>query len=79
MHTVFAGFGDRQMNRLLCALVTMLLASTTAIAADLAPLPYRTPPPAFVPVFTWTGFHVGGNFGGATTRDLSVKRHELRT
>ncbi len=55
------------MNRLLATLATMLLAGTTAIAADLAPLPYRTPSPVFVPVFTWTGFHVGGNIGGAAT------------
>ena len=55
------------MKRLLWALVMMVLAGTTALAADLAPLPYRTPPPAFVPVLTWTGFHVGGNFGGAAT------------
>jgi outer membrane immunogenic protein len=55
------------MKPLLCALMTMVLAGTTAIAADLPPLPYRATPPAFVPVFTWTGFYVGGNIGGAAT------------
>jgi outer membrane immunogenic protein len=55
------------MNWLLWALVMMVLAGTTAIAADLAPLPYRTPPAAFGPVFSWTGFHVGGNIGGAAS------------
>jgi outer membrane immunogenic protein len=60
-------FGDRQMNRPLCALVTMLLAGTTALAADLAPLPYRTPPPVLATVFTWTGLYVGGTIGGAAT------------
>ena len=60
-------FGDRQMKRPLCALVTMLLAGTTALAADLAPLPYRTPPPVFATVFTWTGLYVGGTIGGAAT------------
>ena len=60
-------FGDRLMNRPLCALVTMLLAGTTALAADLAPLPYRTPPPVLATVFTWTGLYVGGTIGGAAT------------
>jgi outer membrane immunogenic protein len=55
------------MKWLLCALVTTVLAGTAAVAADLAPLPYRVPPPVFVPVFTWTGFYVGGNIGGAAT------------
>jgi outer membrane immunogenic protein len=45
----------------------MVLAATAAVAADLAPLPYRAPPPVLVPAFTWTGLYVGGNIGGAAT------------
>jgi outer membrane immunogenic protein len=55
------------MKRLSCALVIAVLAGATTRAADLAPLPYRAPPPVVVPASTWTGFHVGGNIGGAGT------------
>ncbi len=45
--------------------VALALLSTTALAADLpsrrAPPVYAPPPP--IPVFTWTGFYVGGQVG----------------
>jgi outer membrane immunogenic protein len=38
----------------------------TAVAADLSPRPYvKAPIPAPLPVFTWTGFYIGANIGGA--------------
>ena len=55
------------MKRLSCALVIAVLAGATTRAADLAPLPYRTPPPVLATVFTWTGLYVGGTIGGAAT------------
>jgi outer membrane immunogenic protein len=35
------------------------------LAAHSADLPMKAPPPAPVPVFSWTGFYIGGNIGGA--------------
>jgi outer membrane immunogenic protein len=57
------------MSKLLraTALVSSLLAlSVVAKAADLGvrPLPPQPPVP-YVPPFSWTGFYVGGNIGGA--------------
>ena len=51
----------------------MLLASVGAIAltgsaAFAADLPSRAPPPVYLPpppIFTWTGFYIGGQVGGA--------------
>jgi outer membrane immunogenic protein len=64
------------MKKILLSSVALLSLSAGAFAADLpsrrmAPAPYV----AAVPVFTWTGFYVGGNAGYAwrdTNRDDSV-------
>jgi outer membrane immunogenic protein len=47
-----------------------LTLSSIAQAADLGPLPPSPPPqPVYVaPVFTWTGFYIGGNLGVAWTK-----------
>ena len=56
------------MRKMLLAGTALLaLVSGSAMAADLSrppPEPYKAPP-MMVPVFTWTGFYVGGNLGGA--------------
>jgi outer membrane immunogenic protein len=44
------------------ASAVMLLSPLAAHAADLA---VRAPPPPLVPVFSWTGFYIGANIGGA--------------
>ena len=52
------------MRRLLkyLASAVMLLSPLAAHSADLA---VRAPPPPLVPVFSWTGFYIGANIGGA--------------
>jgi outer membrane immunogenic protein len=51
------------MNKTLIASVALIALSITAArAADLA---VKAPPPPPVPVFSWTGFYVGANIGGA--------------
>jgi outer membrane immunogenic protein len=61
------------MSRLFALICVVLGISGAALAADLppAPAPARAPvvyvpPPA--PVFSWTGFYIGGNAGAAWTR-----------
>jgi len=52
------------MKRLFASLATaaMLFSPLAARAADLA---VKAPPPVPYPTFSWTGFYIGGNIGGA--------------
>lgn len=50
------------MKGLMVAAALAVLASTPALAADM--LVKKAPPPARAPVWSWTGFYVGVNFGG---------------
>src|SRR5262245_5818350 len=59
------------MKRILLASVAAAACMAgPAVAADLAVRApaYKAPPP-IVPVYSWTGFYVGGNVGGAWARD----------
>ena len=42
---------------------------TPASAADLPAQTYKAPPPVVMPVFSWTGFYIGANIGGAWAHD----------
>jgi opacity protein-like surface antigen len=58
------GIGDSQMRNSLISIFTgtglSLAASGFAVAADLV---VKAPPPPPAPVYSWTGFYVGGNVG----------------
>jgi outer membrane immunogenic protein len=55
-----------EMRRFLLAGALLAAAAAPALAADLArPAPVYVPPPVLVPVWSWTGFYIGGNAGYA--------------
>ena len=47
------------------ALLASLTIPMAASAADLKPAPVYTKAPMMAPPFSWTGFYIGGNIGGA--------------
>jgi outer membrane immunogenic protein len=54
------------MKRLFATGVALLALGGVAAAADLYPAPYyNAPPPAYPPLYIWTGFYLGLNGGGA--------------
>ena len=53
------------MKKLGFVVVALGAATVQATAADLARRPVVAPAPMVVPVFSWTGFYVGANVGGA--------------
>jgi outer membrane immunogenic protein len=53
---------------LLVATALAALVGTSALAADMAAPVYKAPTPPPAPMFSWTGFYVGGNAGAEWTR-----------
>jgi outer membrane immunogenic protein len=47
------------------AVLALLTIPVAARAADLKPAPVYSKAPMMAPVFSWTGFYIGGNLGGA--------------
>ena len=54
------------MRKLLLATTILTLGVASASAADLAARPYTKAPVAVAPIYSWTGFYVGGQLGGAS-------------
>src|ERR1700757_4509355 len=63
--------GRSRMRKVLWAAedLAVLGMATSASAADLAAKPYVKAPPPPPPVFSWTGFYVGANIGGAWAKN----------
>jgi outer membrane immunogenic protein len=62
----------RKLSDTIVALSALLATSMAANAADVGarPSPYAPAPPVYTPPpFTWTGFYIGGNIGGAWRND----------
>jgi outer membrane immunogenic protein len=60
--------------RKLAFLFTALAFSGSTFAAD---IPVKTPPPAPVPAYSWTGFYIGGNVGGGwDKRDINFSPND---
>ncbi len=55
------------MKRLLLATTAAVALAAPALAADL-PVAMPTKAPAYVPAWSWTGFYLGANLGGAWAR-----------
>jgi outer membrane immunogenic protein len=52
------------MKKFLIAAAGLVAFAAPALAADMAPAPYTKAPPMVAPVYSWTGFYIGGNAGG---------------
>jgi len=50
------------MKKFMISAAVALSMATPALAAD---MPMKAAPPPLLPVFSWTGFYIGGNIGGA--------------
>jgi len=56
-------------NTLLAAIGVATLAVAPAVAADLAARPYtKAPPPVVAPIYDWSGFYIGADGGGGSSR-----------
>jgi len=54
---------------LITASLVAISAAAPASAADLAARPYTKAPPMMAAIYDWSGFYIGINGGGATSRN----------
>jgi outer membrane immunogenic protein len=70
-HASFMRYRGSLMKKLAFAIAAIALVGTPAFAADMA---VKAPPPPPAPVYSWTGWYVGGNVGyswGNANTDLT--------
>src|SRR6266481_8602788 len=62
--------GRRTMKKLLLGVVGLVAfgVAAPAVAADLAARPYTKAPPMIAAIYDWSGFYIGANGGGASSR-----------
>ncbi len=63
VHTIQHRHGAGVMRRLLCGTAALIALAGPAITADMRVPVYKASPPV-VPLWSWTGCHVGGHVGG---------------
>ena len=64
---MFRGRHEAMKSKLI-GLLTGVFTLGAAGAASAADMAVKAPPPPPVPIFSWTGFYIGGNIGGDWTR-----------
>src|SRR3954447_13529594 len=62
--------GTKRMKKVLLVTASLIAlgAAAPAVAADLAARPYTKAPPMIAAVYDWSGFYIGANGGGGSSR-----------
>jgi outer membrane immunogenic protein len=60
------------MKKFLLGTVAAVALAAPAMAADLGARPYMKAPPPPAPIYSWTGFYIGGHIGGAWTGNNTI-------
>jgi outer membrane immunogenic protein len=61
----------------LAAAAVSILITGAASAADMAPRYTKAPPPVVVPIYNWTGFYIGINGGGGSSRKCWTETNDV--
>ncbi|MBV8068664.1 MAG: outer membrane beta-barrel protein [Acidobacteriaceae bacterium] len=63
------GIGMHRLIFVGAGLLSIVATASAASAADLAATPYTKAPPVVAPTYNWSGFYIGLNGGGASSRN----------